>query len=174
MVAAQHAVDEQPGLAPEREPQVLVETGEEPRVGLLRVHVAQEEPLLGEVVDEGGRPRVGEHAAHLAVEHVGLAQLAADGGVEQLVVGDAAPQEERQARRELEVADRVRLAVGDVPGGALDADRNSGLTSNRSTARWMPLALASPAIGGDRLLIQHPEGVMPWAAAARCAGGCSG
>ena len=35
-------------------------------------------------------------------------QLPRDGRVEQLVVGDAAPEEERQPRRELEIGDAVR------------------------------------------------------------------
>ena len=121
-VAAQHAVDEQLGLAPERPPQVLVETGEEPRVGLLRIDVAKEQPLLGEVVHEGGRPRIREHPAHLAVEHPGLAQPAPNRGVEQFFVGNAAPQEERQARRQLEIADRIHVAGRRAGRIALDPE----------------------------------------------------
>ena len=40
----------------------------------------------------------------------GLTQLAANGGVEQLIVRDAAPQEERQSRCQLEIADSVDAA----------------------------------------------------------------
>ena len=53
--------------------------------------------------------RVGEQAPHLGAQDGGLGQLAALGRVEQLVVGDAAPQEEREARGELEISQRVRL-----------------------------------------------------------------
>ena len=65
-----------------------------------------------------------------------ILQPARDRRVEQLVVRDAAPQEERQPRRELEIAD----AVGDAgrqrsPGRRSMRNRNCELTSSRSSAR---------------------------------------
>ena len=69
------------------------------------------------------RPRVGQHPPHLLLEHVGLAELARARDVEQLVVGDAAPQEERQPRRQLEVADAVRRLRRDAGGILLDAEQ---------------------------------------------------
>ena len=101
--------------------QVLVERGEDGRV---RRHVAdlvQLEPAVDEVAGERGGPRVGEHAAHLHVEDGGPRELAALGEGEQLVVGDAVPQEEREPRRQLDVVDAVdrRVRVG---GRARDAE----------------------------------------------------
>ena len=57
--------------------------------------------------------------------------------VEQLVVGNAAPQEERQARRQLEVADRAHRRRR-RRARARRGRGNAGLTSSRSSARWMP------------------------------------
>src|SRR6185503_11363908 len=53
------------------------------------------------------RSRIGEHAAHLLLEHGGLAQAIAARELEQLVVRDAAPKEEREPRRELVVVERI-------------------------------------------------------------------
>ena len=50
--------------------------------------------------------------------------------VQQLVVGDAAPQEERQPRRQLEIADAIRRAAARRrPGRCSTRNRNCGLTS---------------------------------------------
>ena len=91
-------------------PQLVVPVGIEDAVGRGRRQVAQIEQLLGEVRDQRVRPRVGEHAPHLLLEHASAAQppLRRDG--DQLVVRNAAPQEERQPRRELEIGDAVRPA----------------------------------------------------------------
>ena len=57
------------------------------------------------------RLRIGEHAPHLLLEHRRiLAACPAAASVDQLVVRDAAPQEERQPRRQLEIADAIALA----------------------------------------------------------------
>ena len=61
----------------------------------------------GEVGHQALRARVGQHAKDLPFEHLGLAQLATLGQVEQLVVGDAAPEKERQPRGELDIRDSV-------------------------------------------------------------------
>ena len=120
-VLAHDAVDEQLGLAPEGGAEVLVETGEEPRVGLLGIDVAEEEPLLGEVADQRLRLGVDEHAPHLTVQNSRVAQVPSDGMVEELVIGDAAPEEERQPRRQLQIAYAVRAVRPDTLGVALDA-----------------------------------------------------
>ena len=68
------------------------------------------EPLRREVAHQRFAARIGQHAPHLAAEDGRIRQRSALGRVEQLFIGDAAPQEERQARRELQVAERVHLS----------------------------------------------------------------
>ena len=91
------AGDEQRRLPPERLHQVLVELGIDRRFGLHVVQVAQMQPLRREVAHQGLAARIGQHAPHLAAEHRGVRQRSTLGNVEQLLVGDAAPQKERQA-----------------------------------------------------------------------------
>src|SRR5436190_838212 len=59
------------------------------------------------------RPRVGQHAPDLLFEHRRLAQLSTARRVQQFVVWNAAPEEERQPRRQLELADRIGGVGGD-------------------------------------------------------------
>ena len=90
------------------------------RVGLHGFDVAQVQPLPGEVRDERIGARIGQHAPDLALEDHWVFQPAAFGQIEQLVVGDRAPQKERQPRRELEIADSIGCLAGLV---ALDAEQ---------------------------------------------------
>ena len=76
------------------------------------------QPLRGEVRDERPGARIGEHAAHLPLENHRLVQLARDRHIQQLVVRDAAPQEERQARGEIQVAHAID-GTGSRAGGIL-------------------------------------------------------
>ena len=78
--------------------------------GVDRVDIAQPQPLSGEIRREVERAAIGEHPARLLLELSGLAQLAPNGGVEQFIVRDAAPQEKRQSRCQLEIADPVDAA----------------------------------------------------------------
>ena len=64
-VLAQDAGDEQLGLAPKRAPQVLVEIGEQLAVRQDVRHVAEVQPLTGEVLDERFSLRIGKHALNL-------------------------------------------------------------------------------------------------------------
>ena len=131
-VLVDHAPDEPLRLLPHRLPQVVVEIGEEAAVRAQRREVAQPQPLPREVAGEVERARVGEHPARLPLELGGVAQLAAYRRVEQLVVGQAAPEEERQPRRQLQVADVVR---GDGPaavGIELDPEQELRVDENRA------------------------------------------
>ncbi len=122
-VLAQHAVHEQLGLAPEGLPQVVVEVRKQAHVGRHRVEIAQVQPLRREVRHERARPFVGEHAPHLLLEHGGLSQLPRRGHRNQLVVWNAAPQEERQARGERKVADAIRRVRRKAGRIRLDAEQ---------------------------------------------------
>ncbi len=102
---AQHVADEELGLALERTAQRHVVIGEQEDVGVLGLDVAKIEPLRGEVRDHRLGARVGEHSVHLRAQHAGLVEPPVERRLEQLVVRDAAPKEEREPRRELDVAD---------------------------------------------------------------------
>ena len=119
-VLGHEAREEQLGLAAERLPQVVVEIGEPLDDGNVALEAPQGQPLAGEVGGQRRRPRVGQHPPHLALEDPRLAQAARLGEVEQLVVGAAAPQEERQPRRQLEAADGI--GVSRLEARRLDLD----------------------------------------------------
>ena len=120
------AADEQFGFLAERLAQVLVELREQIRIRDGIAQVAELQPLAGEVLDEGLRARIAQHAAHLRLEHAAVAQRSLGGAVEQLVVRDAAPQEERQAGGELDVVDAVRRAGRGARRIQLDAEQEVG------------------------------------------------
>ena len=64
-----------------------------------------------------------QHAPHLLLEHRRLLELAAARHVEQLVVRNAAPQKERQPRRQLEVADPIGARRGALDRIAFEAEQ---------------------------------------------------
>ena len=74
--------------------------------------------------------RIGQHPPDLALEHRRILELALRRDAQQLVVGNAAPQEERQPRRELEIADRIDRAGRDA---AADRARRGTGTSGWSS-----------------------------------------
>src|SRR5205814_3710390 len=75
-------------------------------------------------------PRIREHAAHLLFEHRRLAQSTASCKIQQRIVRDAAPQEEREPRRELVIADRVYRARRHGGRLVLDAHHEFGAREN--------------------------------------------
>ena len=104
-----HGLEEPLGLLDHRRPEVVVEGREPLAVAVDRPDVANLKPLVGEVLDEGLRLRVGEHPPDLPFEVVAGPQLPLAGEREQLVVGHAAPEEVREPRGQLELADRHHL-----------------------------------------------------------------
>src|SRR5690606_27530638 len=99
--------------------QVAVEVG---RVGTHVAQLAQEQPLAGEVLDERLGPWIGKHAADLAFEDSLVPELAPHRRLAQLVVGNAAPQEERQPRRQLEIGQPKRRPGRGVGRLAFEAE----------------------------------------------------
>ena len=122
------ALEEQLRLAAERLPQPVVEVGEEHLRRPRRLQVAELQPLPDEVVGQGAGAVVGEHPAHLPPQLPGVGHAARRRRVQQLVVGHAAPEEEREARRQLEVADAVVAARRgrDVRRFGLDPEQELG------------------------------------------------
>ena len=114
--------EEELGLLAEGLAQVVVEVRE--LVGVRRdgAEVAQMQPLAGEVLDERGAACVRQHPPHLGAQHRRLAQAALGGQRQQFLVGNRAPQEERQPRRQFEIADGPRLSGREAGGVVLDAE----------------------------------------------------
>src|SRR5437867_3439077 len=73
---------------------------------------------MDEVARQRHGTRIGEHAPYLPVEHGGLAELPLDAELQELFVGDRVPEEERQLRRELEIANGVDCAGAQTGGDA--------------------------------------------------------
>ena len=103
--------------------QVVVEVREHVRVRLHAAQVAQLQPLAGEVLDE----RLGRESASIrrtcCSSTAGSFSLPLPASVEQLVVRNAAPEEERQTRGELEIADAVARRRARRSRIALDAEQ---------------------------------------------------
>src|ERR1700733_13451368 len=68
------------------------------------------QPLAGKILHQRLRTRIGDHAIYLLSQYFRLVQLFGRGEIDQLLVRNAAPQEERQARRQFEIADLVGSA----------------------------------------------------------------
>ena len=106
-VFAHDAVEEERRLFLHRLPKVVVEIGEGFQIRNGVLEIAQVQPLLGEVGDQRLRSRVCQHPLDLLFEHGGIFQLALARERQQLVVGKAAPEKERQPRRQREVVQPI-------------------------------------------------------------------
>ena len=106
--------------------QVVVEIGECLEVRLDVFQVAQIEPLVGEIRDQRLGAFVGQHAPHLLFQHRRILELALAGQGQQLIVGNGAPEKERQARRQFQIADAIRLVRRGVGRIGLKAENEFG------------------------------------------------
>ncbi len=110
----QLGVEEQLHFPDEGDAQVVVEPGKL----LIEIRcdqpdVSRLQPVREEILHQGrARALVAQHAADLSIEDGRLVQLSAYRQVEQFVIRDAAPQEKRQPRRQLDIGQRVRSAGG--------------------------------------------------------------
>ena len=109
-IAAEHAIDEQTQLFLHELTRIeqTARLRELSAVGHDLVELLDVEPLEREVFDERLRALVGQHSFHLCGQNTRVSESRCFGQLEQLLIGQAAPQEERQPRRELEVAQRAR------------------------------------------------------------------
>ena len=78
--------------------QRCIKLGELLHIGALEFEVAQVQPLAGKILLQRQCAVIGEHARYLLLEHLRLAQLALFRQQQQLFIGQAAPQKQRQAR----------------------------------------------------------------------------
>ena len=96
------------------------------------VNAAKIQPLSREVVDKriyGARVR--QHAPHLLFQHDRFGQLSALGEIEQALVGNAAPQKEREPRGDFEIAQ----SIGRRPAGWFAGTRAAGSPDRPGFAR---------------------------------------
>ena len=70
----------------------------------LAVAQTQTGTVEGKVVDQRLGPWVGKHTPHLFRQHIGLAETLLDGEIQQLFVRNAAPNKERKAGRQFQIA----------------------------------------------------------------------
>ena len=120
-VVVQHALEEQLGLSLERHAKRLAEVGKPILVGRQGPHVAEIQPLPGEVLNQRGGPAIGQHPPGLGLKHRRLVQGSRDGHVEELVVRNATPEEERQPRGQFEITDTIRCPGCNILWIAFDA-----------------------------------------------------
>ena len=133
-ILAQRAGDEQLRLLLERLQQALVVVGIAVRIDHHFLDAPQIQPLGGEIVDQRvGGARVGQHAPHFLFEGRRIRELSALGQRQQAIVGDAAPQEERQARGQFQIAQPI-ACLRCWRGSRWTRSRKSGSTSMRSSA----------------------------------------
>ena len=97
-VLPQNGLKEQLRLPLEGAAQALVELGKFVGIGQDLREIANVQPLPREVAHQRFRARIVKHPAHLLLEDSRILQLALLGQVEQLVVGNTAPQEEGKPR----------------------------------------------------------------------------
>src|SRR5262245_56860033 len=124
----QLSVEKQLDLPDECHSQVVVEPGK-PLVEIRRDQpdISYLQPLFEEVLHQRrARAFVAQQPPYFPLEHRRLVQLPADGRVEQLVIGDAAPQEERQTRRQLDVRKGVRRSRRDAGRIGFDLEQKIG------------------------------------------------
>ena len=95
-------------------PQIVIEVREQAHVRSRRGKIPQIQPLLGKVAHQGSRPVIRQHAPDLLFEHLGLFEFSSNGRLEKLVVRNTAPEEEGQARCQLQVGD----AIGSIRSNA--------------------------------------------------------
>ena len=118
-IFAQDAFEQHLRLVPERLPQIVVKSA---GFGTGALQLPQVQPLVAEVGHQRFRFLIRQHAARLLFEHRGIVQLALHGQVQKLIVGDAAPQEERQARGQFQIADAIGRAGGHARRLAFEAE----------------------------------------------------
>ena len=131
-VLAQHVLEKQFRLATHRLPQVVIEVGKQSAIRRDGFQVSQIQPLPREVRHERLCSRIGKHPPRLPREHFWLTQHVARGDLQQFVIGNAAPEEERQPRRQLQIAESIRGLRGNSRRLLLDAEQELATDQDRA------------------------------------------
>src|SRR5690606_17045747 len=109
-VVAQLALEKQRRLLEKRRAQVFVELRKDVGVREMTGCLPDAEPLAAETLHQSARAGIAQHACDLLLQDLGIRELLANRQTSQLVVRNTAPQEKRQSRREIEIAQSVDRA----------------------------------------------------------------
>ena len=152
-ILADDAVEEELGFADERFGERAVPVRVEQPVGPDLVDVLQPQPLRRKSRRQRLRSRVGQHALDLPVVDRRIAQRAVAGGLEQFLIRQGRPEEERQARGEVEIGQTIEL-VG-RRRGLLDTEHEAGVREDPLDAE--PDSLIEIAAVVARLRVEPEE-----------------
>src|SRR5262245_43531077 len=83
-------------LALHRLSQIVIKIGKDIIDRILGLEISQVQPLSCEVRPQSSRTFVGKHPLDLSLQHCRLFQPSLDGKIDQLIIRNAAPYEERQ------------------------------------------------------------------------------
>src|SRR6187549_3853603 len=109
-ILSEDAVHEQFHFTAEGGAQAVVEVREDDRVRIDLFECPHLQPLKGETGHERFGSRIGQQSTHLRFENSRRGQRTALGRRQQFIVGGASDQEERETRRQFNVANRVNAA----------------------------------------------------------------
>src|SRR5262249_55565973 len=116
------AVENQFSLALERLAQIVVEVRIHEEVGIPVLQFPQVKPLPGEVCYQRLRSLILQHAADLLLQNGWIFQLALFRDGQNLVIGNAAPNEEGQPRCQFQIADSMNGSGGEIRGIAFEPE----------------------------------------------------
>ena len=137
-VFADDVLDKELGLLPHRVPEVVLELRKAILVARHGLERAELQPLAAEVLGQCVRLRVAQHPSDLEVEHSRIAQRAGIRRPAELGVRHAGPDEVREPRRELVLADRLHERPGFDRAVALEAEEEIGRNEQRLNADGQP------------------------------------
>src|SRR4029078_326765 len=100
----------------------VIKIGEEPRIRSDPIEIPQVQPLCSKARHKRFRARIREHALDLLRDYFRLVQFFLLAQRQELIIRDAAPEEERKPRCKLQVADAIRGPGSDAGRVALDAE----------------------------------------------------
>ena len=115
------------------------------------------QPLGREVRDQRLRARVTQHSSHLTFQFATIVQRSCHRAVEQLIVRDTAPEEERQPGRQGQVADAVAAANWHIRRSDLASinefrirEQTTGTPAAIASSSTMP-KLSWPVFGAQKM-----------------------
>src|SRR5262245_52160769 len=107
-ILANDTAEEQLGLTLERDTQGIVESSDIRVAGPDVLEISEQQPLGSEVLRQHLGSRIREHSLDLTPQHQRIPELSLECSIQQLVIWNAAPQEERQTRRHLHIIQLIR------------------------------------------------------------------
>ena len=99
------------------------------------LQILQPEPLGGESRAQRLGAGVRQHSPYLPLEHTRIREFPLTRECHEVFVRGCGPEEERQARRQVDVADSIALTRLDTGGRLLEAEHEIGARQNRLQGR---------------------------------------